>query len=171
MKRRTGARRMSTIPRTREDLLQDLDRAFSKLQATLDEAGPRAGALKCVDTWSLKDLLAVRVWWVESIGDWIEAGRRGDALDLPAPGFAWRETPRLNGEIVRRSQRDSLRSLRSRLEQAVTRVRGHVDGLTDQQLLQPGVFAWTGRYPLARWISMNTTRQFKTARIYVRRAM
>ncbi|MEO0478945.1 MAG: ClbS/DfsB family four-helix bundle protein [Planctomycetota bacterium] len=162
---------MSTIPRTREDLLQGLSRAFDKLQATLDEAGPRSSGLLCVEDWSLRDLLAVRVWWAESIADWIEAGRTNTTLDLPAPGYAWRETPRLNDDIVRRSKTDSLRSLRSRLEQAVERVRSQVDELSDRQLLEPGAFEWTGRYALARWISMNTTRQFKTARIYVRRAM
>jgi hypothetical protein len=30
------------------------------------------------------------------------------------------------------------------------------------------VFGWAGKWPLARWISINTARQYTTARAYVR---
>jgi hypothetical protein len=46
-----------------------------------------------------------------------------------------------------------------------------IDGLDDTQLLEVGVFEWAGRYPISRWISLNTARQYTTARTFIRRAL
>ena len=43
--------------------------------------------------------------------------------------------------------------------------------LGDPELLEPGAFAWAGRYPIARWLSINTARQYTTARTFVRRTL
>ena len=46
-----------------------------------------------------------------------------------------------------------------------------IDSLDDRELLEVGRFAWAGRYPISRWISINTARQYTTARTFVRRAL
>lgn len=70
------------IPNTRAQLLDQVRSSFEKLRTELDAAGPRAGSLPCVDDWSVKDLLVVRVWWTEHVVDWIEAGKtRRDSDD------------------------------------------------------------------------------------------
>jgi hypothetical protein len=82
------------IPKTRQELTELLLSSFSKLRRELDDAGPEVAQLRCVNDWTVKDLLAVRAWWTESVFDWIEAGRRGELPTVPAPGYAWKETPR-----------------------------------------------------------------------------
>jgi hypothetical protein len=115
--------------------------------------------------------LAVRVWWTEKVLDWIEAGQRGETPTTPAAGYRWRETPRLNAEIVKESQRESYRSIRARLERGYQRVMPTIKSLDDHELLEVGVFPWAGKYPLSRWISINTARQYTTARTLIRRAL
>ncbi len=61
------------IPNTRAELTDLTRSTFEKLRAELEAAGARVGNLPCVDDWSVKDLLAVRVWWAENVIDWIEA--------------------------------------------------------------------------------------------------
>ena len=144
---------------------------FGKLQTELDGAGPRAGSMRCVDDWRVKDLLAVRAWWTERVIDWVEAGLQGEWPVTPAEGYGWSETPRLNADIVRRARRESYRSIRTRLENGYGRVVRTIDHLDDEQLLSIGVFPWAGKYPVARWISLNTTRQYTTARTFLRKAL
>ena len=88
------------IPKSRAELVESIVSTFEKLQQELNAAGPRAGGLPCVDDWTIKDLLSVRCWWTTSVIDWIEAGKRGDCPITPAPGYQWKETPRLNANIV-----------------------------------------------------------------------
>ncbi len=159
------------IPKTRGELTSQIRSSYTKLRAELDAAGSSVSALPCVDEWSVKDLLAVRTWWTEHVIDWVEAGQRGEMPATPAAGYRWNETPRLNAEVVIESRRRSYESIRAGLEQGYRRVMDTIDSLDDTELLEVGVFPWAGKYPISRWISINTTRQYLTARTYIRRAM
>ena len=159
------------IPRTRAELISYVRSTFEKLRAELGSAGPRVGNIHCIDDWSVKDLLAVRVWWTENAIDWIEAGQRGDRPVTPAVGYRWKETPMLNADVVKKSKRESYRSIRRRLESGFERVITAIDSLDDDELLNIGAFEWAGNYPVSRWISINTARQYTTARTFVRRAL
>lgn len=160
-----------TIPSTREELTDLTSTTFNKLKTELEAAGPRAGSLTCVDDWSVKDLLVVRAWWTENVVEWIEAGRRGETPFTPAQGYRWNETPRLNADIIEAARLESYRSVCARLDRGFERVTHTIDVLDDAELLEVGVYAWAGKYPISRWISINTARQYTTARTFVRRAL
>jgi hypothetical protein len=151
------------IPKTRQEL--------SELLRELDNANPKVAQLRCVDDWTVKDLLAVRAWWTENVLDWIEAGRRGESPTAPAPGYTWKETPRLNADVVEAAKSEPFRKICARLEKGFARVLATIDALDDTELLQVGVFDWAGNWPIARWISVNTARQYTTARTLIRRAL
>ncbi len=159
------------IPTSREDLVDSVTSTFAKLETELDRAGPGVAKLHAVDDWTVKDLLAVRLWWTEHVAQWVEAGRRGSKPVTPARGFGWSETPRLNADIVRKARGLPYTTIRNRLKRGSKRVLRLIDALDDAQLLEVGVFPWAGNYPIARWISINTTRQYTTARGFVRKAV
>lgn len=159
------------IPRSRDELVTYIHSTFGKLWIELEASGPRVGNIPCVDDWSIKDLLAVRAWWTESVIDWIEAGRRGECPVTPAPGYRWKETPRLNADTVKKCQNESYQSICRRLERGYKRVMLVIESLDEHELLEAGVFAWAGNYPISRWISINTARQYTTARSFIRRAL
>ena len=159
------------IPKTRAELTSQVRSSYTKLRAELDAANPGIAELPCVDDWSVMDLLVVRVWWTERVIDWVEAGARGESPVTPAPGYRWSETPRLNSDIVAKGSGESYSAIRARLERGYERVLDAIQSLNDSELLEVGVFPWAGKYPIARWISINTTRQYLTARTYIRRAI
>jgi hypothetical protein len=159
------------IPKTRVELTEQLHSTFGKLRSELDTGGSRLGNLPCVDNWTVKDLLVVRVWWTEKIVAWIERGRTGETPVTPAEGYKWNETPRLNADIVKASRPESYRSIRRRLEHGFAQVVILIDELSDRELLEVGIFPWAGKYPVSRWISINTVRQYTTARTFIRRAV
>jgi len=66
---------------------------------------------------------------------------------------------------------ESYEEVLSRLRTGYRRVLITIADLDDNELLQPGVYEWAGKWPLARWISINTARQYATARTFVRRAL
>ena len=159
------------IPRTRTELVSLVTSSFAKLRLELDNHGAGLAKLPCVDDWSVKDLLAVRAWWTENVLRWVEAGRRGVYPTTPKKGYGWNETPRLNADIVRAARHESYRAVRTRLERGAAEVLSTIDGLDDRELLEAGVYPWAGKWPVSRWISMNTARQYTTARTFIRRAI
>lgn len=158
------------IPETRAELLAQLDKSFSKLWQEIEAGGPRLGSRACVDDWTVKEMLAVRAWWSESVCVWVDQWREGGAPTLPAVGYRWNETPRLNDAIAQRARRESYRSVCRRLQDAQQSVVSLIDGLSDRELLEVGVFPGAGRYPVRRWLSLNTVRQYTTARTLLRKA-
>ncbi|MEM7516638.1 MAG: ClbS/DfsB family four-helix bundle protein, partial [Planctomycetota bacterium] len=146
----------------------------NKLSEEIDRAGverPGFEELECTPGWTVRELLSVRTWWTEATSVWIEAGLRGEVPETPAPGFTWQQTPQLNGEIVRLLADVPLAELRERLEHGVERVLKLAASLEDHQLLDAGVFEWAGQWPVARWVSVNTTRQYETARSFLRKTL
>jgi hypothetical protein len=69
------------------------------------------------------------------------------------------------------SSDESFDSIQNRLEAGYDRVLTCVGSLSDADLLEVGVFPWAGKWPLSRWISINTARQYTTARSYIRKAV
>jgi len=137
------------IPKTRGELVRLIETEFQKLYAELQDVDAELANEICVDDWSIKDLLAVRLWWTQ--------------------GYRWKETPRLNTDIISKSRSRSHKSIVVDLRRQYSRLLATVDGLKDKELLEIGAYKWAGRYPISRWLSINTARQYHTARTYVRR--
>lgn len=90
-------------PTSKADLLVATDRERSQLEAVLAPLAPARMELPgVVGEWSVKDVLAHLAEWEQRALGWYRAGLRGDAPDLPAPGYEWSETPRLNRAIFER---------------------------------------------------------------------
>ncbi len=160
-----------SIPTSRADLIESMKTSFASLRLETEKLDEELAALICVDDWSIKDLLSVRLWWTDKVCEWIDAGLGGSTPVLPAPGYSWRETPRLNADIIAQSRDTSLSETLGALEDAFNRALATADSLSDRELLARHEFEWAGKLPLVRWISINTTRQYVTARTYIRRAL
>lgn len=157
-------------PATRQELCDEIVTAFDRLYGELRGADSALGDMPCVDDWTVKDVLAIRLWWTRTVVDWVEKGRTGAIPVKPAPGYRWNETPRLNAEIVKMSKRRALHAIVTELRRQYRRLLATIDSLDDRELTHVGVYEWAGRYPVSRWLSVNTTRQYVTARKFIRRA-
>ena len=52
-----------------------------------------------VGEWSFKDVLAHLAHWEAFLPDWIAASRRGEEVEVPAPGLTWKDLHILNQRI------------------------------------------------------------------------
>ena len=157
-------------PATREALLVELQESWHKLAATLSVVAPEQTQLTCIDGLTITQLIAVRLWWTRRVNQWIKQGQRNHHPALPAPNYTWRQTPALNNNTAA-GNRASLTVLQRRLATAVGTTVETINTLSDAELLKVGIFNWTGNWPASRWISVNMTRQYTTARTHIRRAL
>ena len=162
------------IPTTREELLQEAQDTFAKLSKEIEDGGPRLGKVVCAmqdaHEWTVKDVLVLRGWWTNAVLAWVEQGRLGEFPITPAEGFSWQQTPLLNQQTVNKSKRKSYKQVIAELNKAYQRIRPVQAGLKDHELLEAGVYEWCGKLPVIRWIALNTTRQYATARSMLRKA-
>ncbi|MEM8856320.1 MAG: ClbS/DfsB family four-helix bundle protein [Pseudomonadota bacterium] len=162
---------MSNIPKNRSDLERLIETHFAKLRSEFEAIGEDDAQRPCDDTFSIKDILAVRLWWTRAVMDWVEAGRRGEVPIVPAKGYSWRETPALNAHIAEQAKAASYDEICQALIGEQPRLRDLIDSLSDQELTEVGQFEWAERWPVMRWISIGTSSQYAGARTLIRKAM
>jgi hypothetical protein len=100
---------------------------------------------------------------------WYADGIRGVTPRMPAPGYTWRETPRLNRDIWAKHRRRSLGAVKKDFDAGYRQVRELVERLSEEELLKPGQFGWTGKYPLTTYLGPNTASHYRFGTKVLRR--
>ncbi len=115
------------------------------------------------DGWTISDLLAHLTEWEQMFLGWYRVGRNGGQPSMPAPGFKWNETPRLNQAIVKKHNRKPISRVVDEFEASYHEIFSLIQQLSEEELLVPGHFAWTGKYPLTTYLAPNTCSHYRFA--------
>lgn len=115
------------------------------------------------DDWSVHDLIAHLAEWHAMFFRWYDDGLAGRTPAMPAPGYKWNETPRLNHDIWERHRDRRPATVRAEFERGYRRVLALVEKLSEQDLLRPGRFPWTGKSSLATYLAPNSAGHYRFA--------
>lgn len=156
---------------SKQELMDDIRAEHDSLCARLAEIPKARWREPGVwgDGWTLSDLVAHLAEWQHMFLGWYEDGRRGVTPEMPAPGFTWRETPRLNRAIWEKHRSRSHEAVRAEFDAGYRRIVRLVEALSPQKLLTPGYFAWTGRHPMTTYIGPNTASHYRFANKAIKR--
>ena len=121
------------------------------------------------DGWTLKDLFAHLTEWEQMFLRWYRVGLTGGTPALPAAGYRWNETPRLNRAIWEKHRHRSWRAVRRDFGRSYAEILELARSLTKRQLLTPGHFPWTKKLPLVSYLGPNTCSHYRTAAKIVKR--
>lgn len=114
--------------------------------------------------WSVKDILQHLVDWEQRWIGWYEAGKRGDRVETPEPGYNWRQMGELN-EKYRLLQIDRpLDEVLTGFHASYQQIMRLVEIIPEPEMLTLHVYAWTGKLPLIAWIAGNTCEHYHWAR-------
>jgi len=156
---------------TKEALLRDIDEQYSDLQQLL--GGVPASQYKEPDVWgegwTVHDLIAHLLAWQKLFLAWYGTGQRNDVVRMPAPGYTWSETPRLNRDIWCEYRDVPTTDVQTEFAATHIELRRLAGASTPEALLVPGQFAWTGRSTLATYLAANTASHYRFAVRVLRR--
>lgn len=159
-------------PRTKSELIAEIEGERQALEQLLGTLSPEQIAQPgTVGHWSVKDVLAHLAEWEQMCLGWYAAGLRGEVPALPAEGFSWRQLPQLNQRIYERYRELDPAAVLARFEESYRQIRQLVEGLSDEDLLTPGRFAWTGKNALRSYIAPNTSEHYRWARQEIRKGL
>lgn len=150
---------------SKQALMDDIRAEHDSLCALLREIPKERWRERGVwgDGWTVCDLVAHLAEWQRMFLAWHEAGLRGTPSPMPAAGYKWGETPRLNRAIWRKHRSRSAAAVRADFDSGYSRILGVVEGLSPAQLLVPGHFEWTGRHGLVTYLGPNTASHYRFA--------
>lgn len=120
--------------------------------------------------WSVKDILAHLVEWQRMNLSWYAAGLRGQEPAMPAPGYTFRELPRLNAMIFHKHHRRALRTIVQEYREYHEQVVRLIRSLPDADLVTLGRWTWTGpSWTLSDYLRAATAAHYRWARTRIRR--
>jgi hypothetical protein len=156
----------------KKELLAEIARERTALDDTLALLSPRQMTQSGVTGggWSVKDILGHLIGWQQMNLDWYDAGLRGEKPAMPAPGFTWRDLPRLNAMIYRKHRRRPLRDVLRDYRTHHQRLLALLASLPDEDLVTLGRYTWTGpSWTLSDYLRANTAAHYLWARQRIRR--
>lgn len=156
---------------TKALLVQDIIGEHARLTALLDAIPLHTFKEPGVwgDDWSVHDLVAHLAEWQKLFLGWHAAGLAGETPDMPARGYKWSETPRLNHDLRERNRAEHPSHALREFSQSHDRTLALAESLSEAQLLEAGHFTWTGRNPLVTYLSANTASHYRFAQRVLRR--
>ena len=116
-----------------------------------------------MNEWSVKDILAHMVDWEGRLSNWYRAGKRGEVPKTPAPGMTWRDLPELNRIGYENHKDESLAEVIAKYEKSYQETLTMIEGLTEEEIFEPGIYEWTGKSPLLSFITANTCSHYAWA--------
>lgn len=160
------------IPQSKIELLEAIDRNFSKLGAELRLVEPDKVCEKTMEGhtkgthMSVTDLVAYLLGWNELVLKWLGRHEAGHPVDFPETGFKWNELGKLAQKFYADYQGIPYAELVTRLERAKAAIVAYVQSQSDQQLFgEP----WYQRWTMGRMIQLNTSSPYDNALRRLRR--
>lgn len=106
-----------------------------------------------VVTWSVKDILAHLADWQARMPAWVEAARRGEVVETPAPGLAWKQTHILNQRIYEAHRDKPLDEVFKYFRETFDHFMGMVELMPEEEIMARGHYAFTGKSAVYNWLS------------------
>ena len=157
-------------PTSKRELLAAIERERGKLDDLLATMAPeRMEEPGVVGEWSAKDVLAHLVAWEQLALGWYRTGLQGDVPAVPAAGFKWNETPRLNRKIFEEHRDEPLDDVIAQYRASHREIVGVIESLTDEDLFTVGRFGWTRKNALGAYFVSATSSHYLWARTRIAR--
>lgn len=156
---------------SKQALLNDIHAQHDLLCARLREIPKSRGHEPGVwgNGWTLTDLVAHLAEWQFMFLTWYEDGLRRTTPKMPAPGYKWNETRKLNRAIWAKHRFQSAAAARAEFDAGFNRILAIVEALSPEHLLTPGHFPWTGNNSLATYLAPNTASHYRFALKMIKR--
>lgn len=158
------------IPQSKAELLAALTTEYQKLEAELVSIPEKMTRERTVTgDISVCDIAAYQAGWGKLLIHWYDTGKKGEMPVLPAEGYKWNQLGELAKHFYKTAEKEKYSDLLKQFGAMVIRVRQIIEENSDKQLYQLNTYNWTGdKWPLGRWINVNSSSPYKSARAKIR---
>lgn len=147
--------------RTKAELLQFGEQEYARLLALMgDLTEQQRSETPVFDNRTVKDLLAHLYAWHTLFLNWYRDGMADKKLQIPAPGFTWKETPALNEKLYQQHKNVPWEEMLASFGRSHQKVMALVRKHSDKELTTKRKYAWTGSSNLATYLAGATSSHY-----------
>ena len=154
-------------------LSKNILKEYNKLISIVSEVDCNDRLKPCIEGTgglvSVADLIAYQIGWGTLLLSWYEAGLKGKMPDMPGEGFATWDYVGLAHHFYKKYHYDGYRKQEQAFHNIVMRILDMVEHEHQTRNLEAeGVWDWCTlksgkRWPLSKWVQVNTAAPYKKA--------
>lgn len=160
--------------KSRQELIAEIEKTaklFIAEFSTIEEA-EKNRIVEGVDRSPLQ-MLAYQLGWMRLIMKWDTDEREGNVVVTPSPDYKWNMLGGLYDSFYREYASYSITELSGMFEETVARIIAWIHTFSDQELFAQDARRWASstpsRWPVWKWIHINTVAPFKSFRSKIRK--
>jgi len=154
-------------------LIAEIRRCFEKYDAEFEGIAEAERDLRFPETdRTPAENLSYQLGWLTLLLQWDKEERAGLQVTMPAAGYKWNDLGRLYQSFYAVYGIYTLAEQRKMLRRLVEDVCAWIELLSEEELFQPEMRRWAttnARWPLCRWIHINTVAPFTSFRTKFRK--
>ena len=160
------------IPKSKEELIKEINESFEKLQKELKMIPIELSEKREIEGHSknslisLNNLLAYLIGWGQLVLKWHNLKSKVLDFEFPEKGFKWNELGLLAQKFYADFENDNYHSLKLKLEDTVKEILNLIESKSNHELYE---IPWYKSYTLGRMIQLNTSSPYKNARLKIRK--
>ncbi len=133
------------LPVTKTELLENLERAYTKLDSEFDEVNSVNERKQGIEgNISCCDVVSYQVGWANLLMDWEQQEFEAKVPIMPTKGFKWNQLGDLAQSFYDKNSEKSLSQLRVEFNESYQRPETWIVSLTERDLFEPHQRNWTG---------------------------
>ncbi|MCB5953840.1 ClbS/DfsB family four-helix bundle protein [Enterococcus sp. CWB-B31] len=116
--------------------------------------------------------LSYQLGWINLLLDWERREKQGKTVQTPAEGYKWNELGGLYQSFYEKYGQMTLLEQQEALLNGVEELCRWIDSLSDIELFEPEQRGWAttkAKWPLYKWIHINTVAPFTSFRTKIRK--
>lgn len=153
-------------PSDKNELVTAVETTYSQLLESLSEFSrdqlsgefPFPHRDRCI-----RDVLAHLYEWQLLFLHWYSEGMGDRTVLMPAAGFTWKDTPKLNDTLRDKHQRTSLKRIQSKLQETHDQLLQLIQAHTNTELFEKRRYSWTGSTTLGSYLTSATSAHYTWA--------
>lgn len=158
-------------PTTKTQLVQKAEEEFSNLLKEIETvSNEKCNKTQICGVWTIKDIIAHLYEWHNMLLGWYKLGMEGKKPQMPAPGYSWKDTPKLNQHIYEKYKNSDLQSMISALKSTHNEVLHLAKKHTDTELFTKKKYAWTASTSMSVYFNANTASHYRWAKDIIKKS-
>ena len=154
------------VPKTKNELIEQSQNNYRKLSKLVDsfsEEEQHSEFPPGTMNRNIRDVLAHLYHWHLMFLDWYSVGMKGEKPDMPAKGYSWKDTKKLNKYIWEKYRNHKLSKIRISLDKTHSKLQRIIEKHSEEELFEKKRYKWTGTSSLATYIRANTSSHYNWA--------
>lgn len=146
----------------KEKLIEEIRVERQRLEKALEKISAQLMVTPGVmDDWTVKDLLAHITVWEKRMVRWLEQTVRDEVPEMLPPGMTWDDIDQWNEQTYQKHLNRDLDEVLAEFELSYPQALNAVQGISEEELIDPDRYAWRDGHPLCEMVAANTSWHYK----------